>query len=124
MKAARLDHVSVTVTSIVDLTGVAGARFSYADLDLGSGQILELLQYEHPLGVPIKGHVYDPGSGHIAVRVEDLDETLRRLKRAGISPRSAPMELRDPEWWRGARCVYLSDPDGVIVELVERSAVR
>ena len=68
--------------------------------------------------------VFDSGSGHLALRVDNLDNTLRRLKREGILPRAAPVELRGPEWWRGARCVYVSDPDDVTVELVERSSRR
>ena len=77
-----------------------------------------------PVGVPVTQRVYDPGSGHIAIRVDDLDRMLGRLERAGITPRSAPIKLEDPEWWRGARCVYLTDPDGATIELVERPRRR
>ncbi len=147
MSTSGIDHVSVTVgdldrslafyrdllgipllgrgeeagSEVASVTGLTDAHFYFADLDLGSGQILELLQYVRPEGVRLKPRVFDSGSGHIAIRVENLDDTLRRLKREGILPRAAPVELRDPKWWRGARCVYVSDPDGVTVELVERS---
>lgn len=146
MKVLGLDHVSVTVAdlerslafyhdllgipvfgtgveespSVAAVTGAAGARFRYADLNLGSGQILEILQYLSPKGTPHRPSVYDPGSGHLAVRVDDLDATLTRLGEAGIHPRSKPAVLSEPEWWAGARVVYVTDPDGVAVELVER----
>ena len=147
MRTSGLDHVSVTVSdldrslafyrdllgipllgrgeesgsAVAGVTGLTEAHFYYADLDLGSGQILELLQYVRPKGIRLEARVFDPGSGHLALRVENLENTLRRLKREGILPQGAPVELRDPEWWRGSRCVYLSDPDGVTVELIERS---
>ena len=146
MKVLGLDHVSVTVAdlerslgfyrdllgipvfgtgveespSVAAVTGSATARFRYADLNLGSGQILEILQYLSPKGTPHRPSVYDPGSGHLAVRVDDLDATLVRLREAGIHPRSEPAALSEPEWWAGARVVYVTDPDGVAVELVER----
>jgi len=150
VRISGIDHVSVTVGDLdrslafyrdllgipmlgrgfedgspgANVTGLAHAEFHYADLDLGSGQILELLQYIRPVGVPVTQRVYDPGSGHIAIRVDDLDRMLGRLERAGITPRSAPIKLEDPEWWRGARCVYLTDPDGATIELVERPRRR
>lgn len=146
MKAVGLDHVSVSVRDLdrsldfyhgllgipvlgrgeektpeaASITGLSGAHFRYADLDLGSGQILELLQYLSPKGTPLKQNVYDPGSGHLAIRVDDAAAALRKLKRAGVEARSKPVELQEPDWWRGAKCVYVSDPDGVTVELVER----
>jgi catechol 2,3-dioxygenase-like lactoylglutathione lyase family enzyme len=114
----RGEETSLETSSI---TGLPGARFLYADLDVGSGQILELLQYLSPKGTPLRPNVYDPGSGHLALRVDDLAAVLIRLQRASVEPRSRPIELQEPEWWKGATCVYVSDPDGVTVELVERS---
>jgi len=150
VRTSGIDHISVTVSdldrslafyrdllgipllgrgeesgsAVASVTGLTDARFYFADLDLGSGQILELLQYVRPKGIRLKPRVFDSGSGHLALRVDNLDNTLRRLKREGILPRAAPVELRGPEWWRGARCVYVSDPDDVTVELVERSSRR
>ena len=119
-------HVHGTGTeespSVAVVVGVDRARFRYGDLDLGDGRILELLEYLSPKGTPHRPNVYDPGSGHLALRVDDLDAVLRRLKDAGIEPRSPPVELEEPVWWSGARVVYLTDPDGVTVELVERRA--
>jgi catechol 2,3-dioxygenase-like lactoylglutathione lyase family enzyme len=143
-----LDHVSVTVGVMarslrfyhellglpirgqgreeVSGPGVGGGAgettvFRYADLDLGRGQILELLEYERPRGRPLAQDVHDPGSGHLGLRVERLEEALGRLKAAGFPARGPPITLDGPEDWRGARVVYVTDPDGVTVELVEGS---
>lgn len=149
MRVLGVDHVSVTVAdlerslrfyrdllgisvlgtgieespSVTAVVGVERARFRYGDLDLGDGRILELLQYLSPQGTPHRPNVYDPGSGHLALRVDDLDAMLGRLKKEGIEARSEPVELDEPAWWSGARVVYLTDPDGVTVELVERRPV-
>lgn len=150
MKVLGVDHVSVTVgdlerslgfyhdllgipvhgtgveesAAVTAIVGVEHARFRYADLDLGHGHILELLQYLSPKGTPHRPSVYDPGSGHIAVRVDDLDAMLAKLRAAGIQARSDPVELEEPAWWAGARVVYVTDPDGATVELVQRTRPR
>ena len=103
------------------VTGLRNAHFLYADLSLGSRQILELLQYVSPRGARLRQHVNDPGSGHLALRVDDITSVLRGLRGAGVMPRSSPVEIQEPAWWQGAKCVYVTDPDGVTVELVERS---
>jgi catechol 2,3-dioxygenase-like lactoylglutathione lyase family enzyme len=143
---SRLDHVSVTVSDIQrslefyhgllkipvlgrgeedgpPVSGTGGrksSRFLYADLELGEGQILELLQYLRPRRKPIHPTPYAPGGGHIGIRVTGLDGALRRLRAAGFPSRFKPINLESPSWWAGARVVYVSDPDGTTVELVER----
>jgi catechol 2,3-dioxygenase-like lactoylglutathione lyase family enzyme len=146
MRTLGLDHVSLTVADLdrslafyhnllgipilgrgeetasggASISGLKGAHFLFADLDLGTGQILELLQYLRPKGTRRSRRVYDPGSGHVGLRVDDLRKVLSRARRSGFEPRAAPVVLEDPVWWRGATCVYLVDPDGVTVELVQR----
>jgi catechol 2,3-dioxygenase-like lactoylglutathione lyase family enzyme len=104
-------------------TGTIQSRFLYADLDLGGGQILELLQYLRPKVPALAPSAHAPGGGHVGLRVADLDGTLRRLNAAGVPPRFDPVRLESPAWWAGARVVYVSDPDGTTVELVERPSV-
>lgn len=147
MTALGLDHASVTVANldrslrfyhgllkipvlgrgedegppIAGSAGHARSRFRYADLDLGKGQILELLQYLRPRRRPLRPTPFAPGGGHIGILVEDLDAALDRLRAAGVHARFDPIRLEAPSWWAGARVVYVSDPDGTTVELVERS---
>lgn len=146
MRATGLDHVSVTVRDLTrslafyhellglpvlgtgeerggaaaTVTGLRDAHFRFADLDLGSSQTLELLQYLTPLGSPRIHSVNDPGSGHVGLRVDDLPALVDRLSRAGFVARSSPVALDGQPWWKGATCVYVNDPDGVVVELIQR----
>jgi lactoylglutathione lyase len=52
---------------------------------------------------------YDIGTGygHIAVSVDDIDETLGRLKQQGIEPEREPYRVREG----GSRICFVRDPD-------------
>ena len=148
MKILGLDHISITtgdiarslafyrdllglpVRSVGELsgdeveriTGVPGARLLSADLDVGRGQVLELLEYVGSEdGVALA--VERPGAGHIGLTVDDVDRMHRSLLDAGVTVKSAPVELTEPGDWFGVRCMTVLDPDGVAVELVERPKV-
>ena len=54
--------------------------------------------------------------GHIAVTVDDLDETLTRLKGQGIEPERPPYTIREG----GSRLCFVRDPDSYRIELIER----
>jgi lactoylglutathione lyase len=82
--------------------------FSIGDND----SVLELT-YNHD------GRTYDVGSGygHIALAVDDLDETLDRLKEQGIEPEREPYRVREG----GNRLCFVRDPDEYRIELIDRS---
>ena len=81
--------------------------FSLGDQDA----VLELT-YNHD------GRTYDMGTayGHIAVGVDDLDDTLARLSRQGIEPEKPPYSVRDG----GSRLCFVRDPDGYRIELIDQ----
>jgi lactoylglutathione lyase len=65
------------------------------------------------------GRSYDLGTGygHIAVGVDDLDQTLARLEDQGISPEREPYRVREG----GSRLCFVQDPDSYRIELIEQS---
>jgi lactoylglutathione lyase len=78
------------------------------------GQDEELeLTYNHD------GRSYDLGTayGHIALAVDDLDDTLGQLAEQGIEPEREPYRVRDG----GSRICFVNDPDGYRIELIDRS---
>jgi len=77
----------------------------------GDGDRLELT---YNFGVD----AYDIGTGygHIAVSVDDLEQTLARLKEQGIDPEREPYRVREG----GSLLCFVRDPDGYRVELIER----
>ena len=64
-----------------------------------------------------RGEPYEIGSGygHIAVTVDDMDETLARLASVDIEPEKPPYTVRDG----GSRLCFVRDPDDYRVELIE-----
>jgi catechol 2,3-dioxygenase-like lactoylglutathione lyase family enzyme len=107
-----------TSPELEEIIGLGPIRLRWAELDLGGGQFLELFEYLSPKGKALKQRTSDAGSVHIALTVDDVDALHRRLAAAGVTMRSAPVELTSRDW-KGARALYSLDPDGVTVELVE-----
>jgi lactoylglutathione lyase len=104
-----------------------GFTFS-RDMDIVRNGELEATNYFYSLGDAENvleltfnhdGRTYDLGSGygHIAIGVDDLDDTLAQLKEQGIEPEREPYRVREG----GSRICFVSDPDGYRTELIDRS---
>ncbi|CAN5259398.1 lactoylglutathione lyase [soil metagenome] len=101
----------------------------YPDVDLhaavlripGSTVFLELLEYRGIPGKTVDMANGNIGNGHIAFNVDELDPFFARLAAAGVkSVSSAPVTPTiGPN--RGGRAIYMIDPDGFRVELIETS---
>jgi lactoylglutathione lyase len=80
---------------------------------LGDQENVLELTYNHD------GRTYDLGSGygHIAIGVDDLDDTLAQLAEQGIEPEREPYRVREG----GSRICFVQDPDGYRTELIDRS---
>ena len=62
---------------------------------------------------------YDLGTGygHIAVSVDDLEQSLGELKQQGIEAEREPYRVREG----GSLICFVQDPDGYRIELIDRS---
>jgi catechol 2,3-dioxygenase-like lactoylglutathione lyase family enzyme len=59
---------------------------------------------------------------HIGLRVDDAAAVHGRLATAGFPPLSPPRTLPDDgSGWSGSIVFYVRDPDGVMLEIVERA---
>lgn len=83
-----------------------------------SGHVLELCEYVRPRGETIPPGTNAVGSGHLALETDDLDGTLARMREAGGRSVSEPVDIV-AGINRGGRTVYVRDPDGITVELVQ-----
>ena len=83
------------------------------------GVRIELLHYEQP--APVAGPTPRPmnqlGFTHLSLRVDDLDETLQELREAGVEVR-ADTRIEIPAVH--TKAVFICDPDGASIELVEQ----
>jgi lactoylglutathione lyase len=103
--------------------------FTYSrDLDIVRNGELEATNYFYSLGDAENvleltynhdGRQYELGTayGHIAIGVDDLDDSLAQLKEQGIEPERDPYRVREG----GSRLCFVRDPDEYRIELIDRS---
>jgi catechol 2,3-dioxygenase-like lactoylglutathione lyase family enzyme len=87
-----------------------------------SGHILELIEYLTPEGSPADLERNTTGAGHLAFVVDDIDAMTTSLAALGARPLSQPNEIT-AGINKGGRAVYLHDPDGITLELVQPANV-
>ena len=104
---------------IDELVGYPDVNLHAAILRLpGSDVFLELLDYRNVERTPVDTRTANPGTAHIAFFVDDLDTLYEDLTARGVRSVSAPVTPTiGPN--EGGRAVYLIDPDGVRVELIQ-----
>lgn len=104
------------------IVGYPGVRVRIADLQLPTGAVLELLQYELPDDPAVTASHTQAGTAHLALGVTGLRELHARLVAAGVDVVSAdgPVTITAGEGWEGVTVLYVRDPDRNVIELVER----
>ena len=86
----------------------------------GTDMELELLHYHRPSPGRVDMETYNVGNGHLCLEIDDWDAAYERLQGLGAEfrhPEAALISLPGP--FRGARNVYLRDPDGITIELTQ-----
>lgn len=104
---------------IQELVGYPGVELHVAVFRLPHSDLfLEVLEYRN-----VKKHLIDPstanpGTAHFCLYVDDLDRLHERLASAGVRFVS---EVKSPNIGpnRGGKAIYMIDPDGIRVELIE-----
>ena len=105
------------------LTGIDGAALRGVHLRLPGcgedGPTLEIFQYS-PEVEPGTKAVNRPGFTHLAFIVEDLEGLLGRIVAEGGHPVGETIELELPGAGVTTSIVYVTDPEGNILELQQR----
>jgi lactoylglutathione lyase len=104
---------------VARVTGVEGARVRIVHLR-GYGLGFELLEYLAPRGEQRARAPNDVGSAHLCFIASDLDAVCRTLSEHGVRFRTkgGPVTvIGGPN--DGGKGVYVEDPDGNAVEVVE-----
>ena len=86
--------------------------------DGGPGHHIELLEYRRPRGQRGDANTYNPGNGHVAFMVADIDRTYAELSARGVRFKSQPVSITHGRN-TGAKGVYLFDPDDITLELIQ-----
>jgi len=81
----------------------------------GKGSRLELTFYRNQrkfIQADYEDRVFD----HIAFDVEDMEETIAKLRREKVTITDEPFRLRSG----GSLIAFVEDPDGTLIELIEK----
>jgi catechol 2,3-dioxygenase-like lactoylglutathione lyase family enzyme len=107
-----------TGTLATEITGVAGAEIQIAVLK-GYGHKIELLEYLAPSDRKrVDLRPCDVGFVHVALIVDHLDAVLERIAQSGWRAAGKPQTLTaGPN--AGKRVVYVRDPDGTTIEVMQ-----
>jgi catechol 2,3-dioxygenase-like lactoylglutathione lyase family enzyme len=102
------------------IVGLDGTQIEWAELELPGGVVLELFAYRQPPGAPLPpGGMNRPGMTHISLEVDHIEQVVERLTAAGYQARSRELVTIPHGAYKGVKCIYFLDPDGVTVELSE-----
>jgi catechol 2,3-dioxygenase-like lactoylglutathione lyase family enzyme len=125
----RVSHVGICVSdwkrSLRFYHDVLGFRYVH-ELELSGEPASTLLQLEdldfraitlEREGLRIELLHYELGLTHLSLRAEDLDAILSELEGAGVDVREQT-RIDVPE--ANAKAVFISDPDGTLIELVQQ----
>ena len=99
-----------------------GLNQKHADLELAimniGGTRVEFIEYKDPEARPYHMNPSIAGSAHLAFKVENIEETRKKLEEAGVkfhAPIQTFIEGGKVEW----KWCYFRDPDGIVLELVQ-----
>ena len=133
----RLDHVGLNVADLAAMTAWYVAAFGLevefefaldqldfrgAMLRSAEGWRIELLHRDGNVAglqalSPVEAAL-TRGFGHLALDVPDVDSAYDELLAAGATDRMSPRPSPEP----GVRMAYVADPEGNLVELLDRTA--
>jgi catechol 2,3-dioxygenase-like lactoylglutathione lyase family enzyme len=85
----------------------------------GTETLLELFEFVQPRTEPASLANHNTGSAHLGLVVDDVETEVRRLAEIGAAfVSSTPVAITDGAW-KGSKVIYMRDPDGITVELME-----
>jgi len=101
------------------MVGYSGCDIEFAHFPLPGGGELELIQYIEPAPGKIDSETYNVGNGHLCLLVDDVHEEFERLHGRAAFRSSEPVAIPFGQN-AGGFGLYLRDPDGITIELIER----
>lgn len=108
-----------------EVTGYPGVTLHLAHLrPPGGSVVVELTEYRGVDRAPVDTSTANPGTAHTCYVVDDVDAVHAALLAAGVRPVSRHVVAPDAGIAKGGKVVYVQDPDGVRVELLQLPPTR
>jgi catechol 2,3-dioxygenase-like lactoylglutathione lyase family enzyme len=116
----RVDDVSPrTQPWLGQVVGAPGATCRIAHL-AGHGLHLELIEYDDRwVGESVFGPATRPGASHVAFTVDNIAAFSEQIQAGGGTMLGEIVRCGSDGMSAGCLAVYMKDPEGIIVELVE-----
>ncbi|WP_342513819.1 VOC family protein [Sporosarcina sp. FSL K6-1522] len=108
------------IFDIVEIPGLKEIKIAFVQIP--GGHVFEILEYVGVDTYPGNARSCDYGTGHICLRVANLDELFIELKSKGVTFKSKKVAVITAGANKGAKAVYMLDPDGYIIELMEKGS--
>lgn len=105
-----------------EIVGLEDTLIEWAELALPGGGMIEVFRYHRPVGSAVRPRIPDSGCTHVCLEVRGLDQLVDRFRDAGVKTRSSRAVLIPFGDWKDVKSIYVQDPDGVTVELIEKPA--
>ena len=103
------------------LVALPNTKIEWVELAIPGGGTVELSQYHRPVGGAVApGEENEPGRSHLSLLVDDLGATFADLRAAEVRTRTDSVVEIPRGSYAGGKAVYVFDPDGVEVELIQR----
>lgn len=110
--------ISDYIFDIVEIPGLKGINIAFVQVP--GGHVIELLEYTGIDTYPGNARSCDYGTGHICLQVDNLDALFEELQAKGIKFKSKKVVNITAGANKGSKAVYMLDPDGYVIELMER----
>lgn len=115
----RLARFSKSEPYVQRVVGYPGVTLEMAILAIpGTDVQLEIIEYRGVERTPIDPATAHPGTAHFSLFVDNIDVLYTRLSGQGVEFVSE-VQTATAGLTAGGRVVYLKDPDGIRVELVQ-----
>jgi catechol 2,3-dioxygenase-like lactoylglutathione lyase family enzyme len=113
--------MKVESEGVQQVIGMPGASLRIALVQLPDARNIELIEYVRPRGVKIDLQTNNTGVAHIAFLVDDIDRMYSDLVKKGVQFVSAPVWAPGNDGKGKWAVCYLRGPDGITLELIERT---
>ncbi|QGQ45128.1 hypothetical protein E6W99_21480 [Metabacillus sediminilitoris] len=117
-QVAKSDYIF----DIVEIPGLQEIKIAFVQIP--GGHVIEILEYVGIDTYSGSARSCDYGTGHICLRVENLDAMFEELTAKGIKFKSKKVANITAGANKGSKAVYMLDPDGYIIELMEKSKTK
>lgn len=106
------------IFDIVEIPGLKEVKIAFVKVP--GGNVIEILEYRGIKTYSGSARSCDYGTGHVCFKAENLNDLFNSLRKKGVNFQSKEVVNITTGTNKGAKAIYMLDPDGYIIELMEK----